>query len=208
MQLPNGNYLKVFRLRHRFGWARLHGYAQRFCKHAVKLQQLGVPTVTVKQCYQVEDQTLLHTPATRLSPSQHTYVVEYMPLAGQTLKHLLSQGLLTDRHVEQLGGFIAELHAKGIYFRSLHLGNIVLTPEGQLGLIDIADMDIYPWALWFNTRLRSFRHMTRYRKLNDAFGQKNWSLLEHSYLQQANLHWLWVLKLRHSMRSFLQHPPH
>ena len=33
------------------------------------------------------------------------------------------------------------LHAR-VYFRSLHLGNVVRTPEGRMGLIDIADLRV------------------------------------------------------------------
>lgn len=115
---------------------------------------------------------------------------------------------MSDTLVVQLGKFIAELHAKGIYFRSLHLGNIVLTPDGQLGLIDIADMDIYPWKLWFSTRLRSFRHLTRYATLNQSFGISRWSLLQESYISEAKLSTLKSHWLRKKMQHFLLHPPH
>lgn len=214
MQQPNGDYLKVFRLRHRYGWARFHGYAQRFCKHASKLERLGIPTVTIKQCYRVEDPLILIAPGNHGASSNsqqglhHTYVVEYAPLPGETLKRLLEQQLLNPALIIQLGRFIAELHAKGIYFRSLHLGNIVLSPQGQLGLIDIADMDIYPWSLWFTTRLRSFRHLTRYAALNAAFGQTRWDLLLESYLSQAKLGPAKTRCLTKKMQRFLLHPPH
>ena len=60
---------------------------------------------------------------------------------GKTLRQVLrdatgdSSGL-----IRLLGQFMARLHEKGICFRSLHLGNVVLTPDHELGLIDIADM--------------------------------------------------------------------
>ncbi len=60
------------------------------------------------------------------------------------------------------GAFMATLHERGIYFRSAHLGNIVLTPEHQLGLIDIADMRVYRRPLRKTLRLRNFKHMVRY----------------------------------------------
>ncbi len=34
-------------------------------------------------------------------------------------------------------------HEKGIYLRSAHLANVILTPEGTLGLIDISDMKTF-----------------------------------------------------------------
>ncbi|HZJ92281.1 MAG TPA: toluene tolerance protein, partial [Thiopseudomonas sp.] len=49
----------------------------------------------------------------------------------------------------------------GVYFRSIHLGNVVLTPECELGLIDISDMKIFrrPLSKW--QRKRNFEHMVR-----------------------------------------------
>ena len=48
-----------------------------------------------------------------------------------------------------------------------------------------ADMKIYPWPLWFNTRIRSFRHLTRYSKLNKQFGDKRWVNVINSYLEDV-----------------------
>jgi hypothetical protein len=76
-----------------------------------------------------------------------------------------------------------------------------------MGLIDVADMRIYPWALWFNTRLRSFRHVTRYAKLNEQFGQKNWQLLTVAYIQQAKLTNKQALVFQKTMKKFFDYPP-
>ena len=45
---------------------------------------------------------------------------------------LLRSRPLTEELLEKLGGFIAYLHDWGVYFRGLHMGNIVLTPSGDL----------------------------------------------------------------------------
>jgi hypothetical protein len=218
LQLPDGDYLKVFRLRHRFSLARFYGYAQRFCNNAGKLAALGIPSLHIRTCYAVQDARLLDYPltidaaagtATPASASlSHTFAVHYAPLPGQTLKQLLDQQPLPPELIRQLGAFIAELHAKGVHFRSLHLGNIVLTPAGELGLIDIADMKIYPWSLWFATRLRSFRHLTRYARMNTPFGESNWALLVDSYIAQAALTTSQASRLKQKMQHFLLHPPH
>jgi len=42
-----------------------------------------------------------------------------------------------------LGRDEIDLHEKGIYFRSMHLANVILTPDGTLGLIDISDMKTF-----------------------------------------------------------------
>ena len=51
------------------------------------------------------------------------------------------------------------LHDEGIYFRSLHLGNVVLTPQGELGLIDIADVRLHRGPLTRFWRKRNLRRM-------------------------------------------------
>ena len=56
-------------------------------------------------------------------------------------------------------GFIVRPHDQGVYFRSLHLGNVILTPDGELGLIDFADLRIHPWGLGRYLRARNMRRM-------------------------------------------------
>lgn len=213
LKLANGNILKLFRLRNQWSIARWYGYAQRFCANAKRLHHLHIPTVNVVDTYLLADDDIFKAlPAPIVfKPKKNnaqTYAVEYMPLPGKTLKELLMSEELSTAHIAQLGAFIARLHSSGVHFRSLHLGNIVLTPEEEMGLIDVADMRIYPWALWFNTRLRSFRHVTRYVKLNEQFGQKNWQLLTVAYIQQAKLTNKQALVFQKTMKTFLDNPPH
>ena len=51
-----------------------------------------------------------------------------------------------------------------MYFRSLHLGNVVITPDGSLGLIDIADMQVLGSSISNQKRKRNFLHLFRYSK--------------------------------------------
>src|SRR5690606_35574721 len=62
----------------------------------------------------------------------------------------------------RLAEFITHLHECGVYFRSLHMGNIVLTPDNQLGLIDISDMRCLGRPLSRRMRDRNYRHLLRY----------------------------------------------
>ena len=63
-----------------------------------------------------------------------------------------------------------------MYFRSLHFGNVVLTPENTLGLIDIADLSCQATPLSQSKRRRNFSHLRRYAEdrqwlLGDDAGQ-------------------------------------
>jgi len=173
IRLQNGDMLKVFRIRNRFSVARIYSYARRFCRNAARLQKVSIPTVHIKQLYDLE------------APAETA--VLYAPLDGVTLRELLKGRSLTMDEANMLGTFIAELHRHGVHFRSLHLGNIVLDTQGRLGLIDIADMSIYPWPLWCGTRVRSFTHLHRYPEQVRELGLATWQKIVASYFDHAAL---------------------
>ncbi|KPZ18892.1 Toluene tolerance protein [Pseudomonas syringae pv. delphinii] len=150
LRLRDGSMLKLFRRKRLVSSAAWYPYAQRFADNCVTLAQRAIPcprVLTVCRIAEIERDA-----------------VHYDPLAGYTLRQLLGSALSDDSLRTQLGRFIADLHEKGIYFRSAHLGNVILTPEGDLGLIDIADMKTYRRALRKSLRLRNFKHMLRYQE--------------------------------------------
>ncbi|PKO93104.1 MAG: toluene tolerance protein [Betaproteobacteria bacterium HGW-Betaproteobacteria-1] len=173
LRLENGDMLKVFRVRNRFSVARIYSYARRFCRNAARLQKAGIPTVHIKQLFDLE------------APAETA--VLYAPLEGVTLRELLKSRSLTMDEANMLGTFIAKLHRHGVHFRSLHLGNIVLDTQGRLGLIDIADMSIYPWPLWCGTRVRSFTHLHRYPEQVRELRLATWQKIVASYFDHAAL---------------------
>ncbi len=80
----------------------------------------------------------------------------------KTLREMVRAGLSPEREAGTEGAFtrfVIGLHDKGIYFRSLHLGNVVCTPDGRLGLIDFSDLRIHPWSLGNYLRARNMRRM-------------------------------------------------
>lgn len=167
--LTDGTYLKLFRVKRLLTSARFSPYSKRFAKNAKKLIKLGILTVNVNQLYRI--------------PSIRRTAVHYYPLPGTALRKL-PDGIdlvLADK----LGRFIRELHDKGIYFRSLHLGNIVLTPENKLGLIDISDMRVYGKTLPAKLRIRNFMHMSRYADDNTAT-KKHYQSMVSGYFNKKN----------------------
>ena len=111
----------------------------------------------------------------------------YQPLAGVTLRDLLKQDAITPEICSTLGAFVALLHQKGIYFRSLHFGNILLMPNQQIGLIDIADMNIYWWRLNVSTRVRNFLRIQKYHDDMLKLGQDNRLRIMDAYIARAGL---------------------
>jgi tRNA A-37 threonylcarbamoyl transferase component Bud32 len=151
LRLPDESYFKLFRRKRLLSSALWRPYVQRFADACRVLAERRIPCPEVIALYRI--------------PYIGRDAVHYRPLPGQTLRQMLKQGLDGADAVRlrrQLGAFVARLHAEGIYFRSLHLGNIVLTPQGALGLIDLADMRAYRRGLGRILRQRNFRHMRRY----------------------------------------------
>lgn len=151
LKLTDGSFLKLFRKRSVFSRETLKPYAKRFAENAERLQQLGFNSPKIIQVYWLVD------------PVNKT-AVHYWPLPGETLRHVLGGSSSEHRHqlIEQFGELLAKLHASGVYFRSVHLGNVLVQPDGQLGLIDLADMRISRFALSLRKRQRNLKHMRRY----------------------------------------------
>ena len=149
LRLKDGNILKLFRRKRRISSASLFPYARRFVSNAAKLAKMGVPVPKMLWCARI--------------PSIGRDAVLYEPLPGQTLRELARQGVDPQRKAvlrATLTRFVLGLHQKGVYFRSLHIGNVVLTSAGELGLIDFSDLRIYPWRLWKGLRLRNVKRIT------------------------------------------------
>lgn len=170
--LPDGNMLKVFRLRRWFSSSLIYSNARSFCRNAQRLKKLGIPTVNIISLNHLE--------------SRNFTAVIYTPLPGETVRNLLGTALVSNEMFEKLGIFIASLHSKGVYFRSMHLGNVVYH-QGALGLIDIADMRIYPWSLFCSTIIRNFKHLYRYKSDIQVANGPLWQVFFDAYFDASHL---------------------
>jgi hypothetical protein len=149
LALPDGRMVKVFRRRHFITSDLIRPYALRFRENAQALALLGVRTVAVEEVFSC--------------PSQHQHLVLYRSVPGRTLREALANGSGKDDLLPRFAIFFAHLHGKGVLFRSVHFGNVILCPEdGQFALIDVADMTLHKGALNLSQRVRNFRHMIRY----------------------------------------------
>jgi len=149
LRLADGRFLKIFRARHWYTSGSFNPYSERFASNAEQLRTLGIPTPQILGLYSLRDAST---------------AVSYAPLPGLTLRQAL-QGLdnsLRESLIERFGQFMAKLHERGVYFRSLHLGNVLLMDDGEFALIDIADLRIFPSPLRSALRQRNLRHMQRY----------------------------------------------
>lgn len=150
LRLADGSFIKLFRRKSWISKSLFNPPAKRFARNALELQKRGIPCPSVINLFYLDD--------------PYRSVVHYEPLEGSTLR----DNLLTDGGVwqidqlERLASFVNRIHDLGVYFRSLHLGNIVQTPEGELGLIDISDMNCRSRPLPPDLRKRNMKHLFRY----------------------------------------------
>ncbi|SDI89859.1 hypothetical protein SAMN05216588_12810 [Pseudomonas flavescens] len=149
-QLEDGDFLKLYRRKRLLSSDLWELPAQRFADNASGLSRLGITAPTVRDVLTISER--------RLS------AVRYQPLAGDTLRNHLrkSEAATRARDVMRFGTFLGELHQRGVYFRSLHLGNVLLLPDGSFGLIDLSDMKLERNALPPWKRRRNFQHILRY----------------------------------------------
>ncbi len=146
--MPDGNYLKLFRRKRRLSSASWYPYAQRFGDNSQALAALGIPCPRVIEVFRVGE--------------IERDVVHYAPLPGTTLRALIAKGLDSEQKQalrDRFNAFVRHLHDQGIYFRSLHLNNVVLTPQGELGLIDISDVRLHRKPLSRFWRARNLKRM-------------------------------------------------
>ena len=150
LRLADGSFLKLFRRRRWYTSGSFNPYSERFAANSEQLRNKGIPTPQILDLYRLND---------------GSSAVHYSPLPGNTLRQVL-QGItapaVRQALVERFGKFMAQLHEQGVYFRSLHLGNVLVLNDGEFGLIDLADMRIYPSSLSLSLRQRNLRHMQRY----------------------------------------------
>jgi hypothetical protein len=92
---------------------------------------------------------------------------------------------MTDELIKQFGEFVANLHYKGVYFSSLHLGNVVLDPDNKLGLIDISDMRIVRFPIPVFTREANLRYLINCHQGLNLLESKGLKIFTEGYLSKT-----------------------
>ncbi|RRV17535.1 lipopolysaccharide kinase InaA family protein [Pseudomonas saudiphocaensis] len=148
--LPDGLIFKVFHNRRRRWLARISPAAKRFARNAGTLDSLGIPAPTIVETLWLDREKGLSA-------------CTYRPLPGTSLEALLRENPAEiENLIPALATFILRLHRNGIYFRSLHLGNLLSLPEGGFGLIDFLDLVKKRRRLNGWEAKRNFNHLRRY----------------------------------------------
>lgn len=172
MALTDGRYFKCFRRKRLANRDVLVPAAVRFHRHALRLRHLGVPTFDVVSVHRL--------------PGRAATAASYRPLPGVTLRRLLATSAANGPVMARVGAFLAELHRLGVYFRSVHPGNIVIDGP-RIGLIDVLDMRFRPWSLTRWERIHNWRHFLRCRDDRPYLSPELTDALLAGYLDAAAL---------------------
>ncbi|MCB1801721.1 MAG: toluene tolerance protein [Gammaproteobacteria bacterium] len=150
---PDGRIVKLFRVKRWWSSSMLYPYSLRFKHNAQRLRRRGFTCVQVDQAF--------------VCPAIRRHGIIYRRMDGDPIDELLLREGETSLDV-YLGyaAFIARLHARRVYFRSLHPGNVLLLADGGHGLIDVGDVR-FPWLpLSAARRRRNFRHLLRSEEMH------------------------------------------
>jgi len=170
IRLSDEQILKIFRPRRRFWLSRLLPQAARFKHNAAHLLNLGVPAPLVGECFWLEK-------------SRAVSGCSYVPLPGRSLEQIYQQSRSEyEALIPAFAAFIYSLHQRGIYFRSLHLGNVLRLPDGRFGLIDFLDIHFKRAPLSQRLVVRNLEHLRGYLQRNQI-NDFPWSALQSAYEQ-------------------------
>lgn len=172
ISLHDERLLKIFRPRRRLWLARLAPQASQFAANAEQLASRNIAVPRIQECFWLDK---------KLAVSGCLY----MPLPGYSLDKLYKQS--RSKFMEllpALGAFIRSLHQRGIYFRSLHLGNVLHLPDGDFGLIDFLDIRFIRRPLPAPLVRRNLRHLLGYLK-RSKIDDFPWDALLAAYEQAA-----------------------
>jgi len=145
--------------------------AMRFCRNINSLRDRGytVPTVLdIKYC-----------------THSRMHVVYYTKVAGEDTRSLAKKGNIAI--IEEVAKMVADLHDKGVFFRSIHLENLLYQAKDKFALIDLAGVRFKSGPLSTLLRYRNLRHLLGEpddRELWLAFGVDKFLKL---YFQHAKL---------------------
>lgn len=149
---PDGVVVKRLRSRGPYSSYFARSKAESFRRNAERLKQLGIITVAVLGVFDY--------------PDEKRQLVTYQRLPGETLKEVIHQGAEPRAMLSAFAAYVARLHRNGVYFRSLHFGNVLVQADNVFGLIDVVDMRFrrHPLNPWM--RGRNIRHL--FRRPEDA----------------------------------------
>jgi hypothetical protein len=159
--------IKIFRPRRRLWLARLTPAAMRFTKNAARPSERGIAVPAIVESVWVD------------RPKAVSACI-YNPLSGEPLVAYFRRSPdACMAEIPALARFIRRLHRQGIYFRSLHPGNVILMPDRNFGLIDFLDLRLKRFPLSPRLARRNLEHFKNFLTRHKLQGFPFERLLAH-----------------------------
>jgi tRNA A-37 threonylcarbamoyl transferase component Bud32 len=144
LEAPDGRMIKIFYPRKKkISSNQFKPYALRFCQNSEKLTALGfiAPKIDeIKYC-----------------PELNIYILAYQKIPGENTRILTQQN--SSVFLRDIAKFVARLHQQGVFFRGIHLENLLYHPAMHFVLLDIVDVKINKTALNIFVRYRNLKHL-------------------------------------------------
>lgn len=134
---------KFFYKRKRFSTSTIKPQAKRFEKNGIRLKQIEIKAPLVKEIHYCKDIS--------------GHLVIYDMINGEDYRELCGKG--DADYLSDLPGFLTHLHQLGVYFRAIHLGNLIKCPSGEIALVDISDLSVRSRGLSVFRRARNLAHL-------------------------------------------------
>lgn len=163
--------IKVFYPSSRFLSNVFFPHAPRFQRSAKRLIAKGILAPEIQELY--------------YCPQNKNYLLIYPEIPGYNFRELTSTE--NPQQLTQLSFFLADLHHQGIFYRGIHLGNVLATPEHSLALIDIVNVKVKSKALNLKERAKNLAHLIYYRDDQAVFKAYGYDRFLKEYAIAANL---------------------
>lgn len=165
-----GYYYKCFYRPSFFSKRYFMNEAKRFAMNAHELNQRFIPAPQVDSLWSV---------------GASVTIAKYKKLPGLSVRELWRKSSFNDEQsLELLAQFIAKLHDAGVYFRGLHVGNIVFH-AGVFALLDVSDVQFLGQSLKRTERIRNFCPLLRYAEDLKILGPEKMQRLLESYEERT-----------------------
>ena len=195
MMSPSGEIIKSFFRRKTISTSTIFPQAIRFEANCRKLFERGINGPIVKDTIYCKEVPV--------------HMVIYDRLEGVDLRELSQREAKST--LTRLPEYLADLHAAGIFFRAIHLGNI-LVHNDAMSLIDISDLKTQTSPLGSFRRARNLAHLFNSELDKALFLAYGLNQFVEEYIQTSGLsgygRWLFQNRLRlgldEEMRSAFQ----
>ncbi len=172
--LRDGRIIKLFRRKRLISSALWRPYALRFAHAAARLDALGIATVNVHEIVRL--------------PHISRHGVIYDSLEGTPLRDALATGGATACSLwTAFAAFLAMLHKRGVYFRAIHLANVIVSSGDSFGLIDVSETRFFHQPLRPMLRARNFKPLLKYEQDINAMRSFGFDRFLDLYLEDARL---------------------